>query len=460
MPQKEKPRQRSARKLATKLVLLGVVGLVAGIGGAAAAVALRDMSLITQVPIEDGFADEDIAVSRDLRLPELTRPVNILLLGTKVLAPDLGDWETVDAEGYHAQVNSLEGRTDVMLLLRFDPQQRTLTVLSIPRDTYAQIRGRGQDKLNAANVYGGASLTARSVTDVLGGVPVDRYVRVNIQGVERLIDALGGVTMDVPTPMRYQDDSQRLYINLNAGEQHLDGAKAVQFLRFRQDAHGDIGRIQRQQMFMRALKDQALTPQTLLRLPDIISVIRSHLDTNLSVQELAALANFATNLDRNQLQMLMLPGEFNGAEVEVSYWLPSYRQIDQLVAQYFDGDTGAAPAVSSSPRFLRVSVQDSTRTPAAADTVIDHLYSLGYTNASTATANRATPLETTRIVAQGGNLAEAQQLQQMLGFGEVLVETTGTLYSDITIQLGEDWQKHLVADVEPTDWDGTPRDRG
>jgi len=86
-------------------------------------------------------------------------------------------------------------------------------------------------------------------------------------------DALGGVTVYVPKDMKYQD-SQHLYINLKAGKHHLNGNQALQLLRFRYDENGDIGRIQRQQILMRALMEQALNPATLSRLPKILSVIQ------------------------------------------------------------------------------------------------------------------------------------------------------------------------------------------
>jgi LCP family protein required for cell wall assembly len=103
--------------------------------------------------------------------------------------------------------------------------------MSIPRDTRTYVRG-SLTKLNEANRYGGPSLAAESVSDLLGGVAIDRYVRINVQGVEKLVDALGGVTVNVPKDMKYQDDSQHLYINLKAGEQTLTGDQALQFLRF------------------------------------------------------------------------------------------------------------------------------------------------------------------------------------------------------------------------------------
>ena len=154
------------------------------------------------------------------------------------------------------------------------------------------------------------SLSARATSELLGGIPIDRYIRINVQGVEKLIDVLGGITVHVPQDMKYQDDSQHLYINLKQGRQHLNGEQTLQFLRFRYDAYGDIGRVQRQQMAIRAVKEQALNPGTLLKLPQILSTIREHIDTNLSVEEIAALAGFSSQVGRDRVQMLMLPGEF------------------------------------------------------------------------------------------------------------------------------------------------------
>lgn len=180
-----------------------------------------------------------------------------------------------------------------MLLLRFDPEKDNVVVLSIPRDTKTLIPQRGVTKINEANALGGPALAAESVSNLLDDVSVDRYIRINIQGVEKLIDALGGLNIYVPENMKYTDHSQHLYIDLKQGQQHLDGEKAIQFLRFRYDAYGDIGRVQRQQSFMRALVEQTLSPRTILRMPDILNVVRSHLDTNLTTNELIALAAFA-----------------------------------------------------------------------------------------------------------------------------------------------------------------------
>lgn len=438
-------RRRLPRMLGVGIALATVAG-ISGVAGAMLAVSLSAAPLMQQELSAEASGvfsqDAAIASSGNLRLPRLTRPVNILVLGVKVLTTDVDDVppELQDV-GYHALVNSFDGLSDSMLLLRFNPQTEQMVVLSLPRDTRTYVRGR-LTKLNEANRDGGPSLAAESVSDLLGGVAVDRYVRINVQGVEKLIDALGGVTVNVPADMKYQDDSQHLYINLKAGEQKLNGNQALQFLRFRYDSQGDIGRIQRQQMFMRALAEQTLNPATIARLPKILSVIQENVDTNLSVEELLALLGYGAQINRSNVQMLMLPGTFSRPQdFAASYWLPSYNDIDGMVDQYFGFGTQRV-ATTSDPSLVRIAIQDSTNDQVAVQALTKALSDSGYSNVFIdKTLNE--PLPISRIVAQRGDGATAEMVHRFLGIGEVRVESTGALDSDITIQLGQDWNQGL-----------------
>jgi polyisoprenyl-teichoic acid--peptidoglycan teichoic acid transferase len=410
----------------------------------ATAGAMLAVSLSSTPFLQSRLSPDEAAVFRkggsissgSMRLPELTRPVNILVLGTKVLTSDLKE-HPQEKQGYQALVNSFDGMTDTMLLLRFDPEAKRLAVLSIPRDTRTYVEGQGLIKINAANYYGGPALTAKATSDLLEGVGIDRYIRVNVQGVEKLIDALGGVTVYVPRDMKYKDDSQHLYINLKEGKQHLDGNKAMQFLRFRYDKYGDVGRVQRQQILMRALAEQALNPTTLARVPKILSIIQSHIDTNLSVEELVALVGFGVQTQRSNVQMLMVPGDFSGTgQHETSYWLPDQRRIQQMMAQYFD--QGYGESNEADPAYLRVAIQDSTGDSEAVQAMVRTLQKAGYNNVRVDDSWKE-PLRVTRIVAQQGDNSSASAVQESLGFGELRVESTGSLNSDVTIQLGQDW---------------------
>ncbi len=445
MPPYNNKKARVPKWVGVSVLLAGIAG-VSAMGGAFLA-----MSLGTKPLQQSSFSaaeaavfsqDEPIATSNSLQLPRLTRPVNVMLLGVKVISSDVEDYDAIDRDGYDSLVNSFDGLSDTMLMMRFDPSNERIAVMSIPRDTRTNVNGE-VTKINEANREGGPALSAQATSELMGGVGIDRYVRINVQGVEKLIDALGGVKVNVPKDMKYQDDSQHLYINLKAGEQRLDGDKAMQFLRFRYDDQGDIGRVQRQQMLMRALVEQALNPTTIARLPKILSVIQANVDTNLSVEELVALVGYGAQTDRSNIQMLMLPGEFSSYEdYDLSYWLPDYSKVDALSEQYF----GLSRAYSmteqadeqSDPSDLRVAIQDSTDDTVAVQSLINSLYDTGYYNVFV-DRNWHEPLRETRIVAQRGDLNSAESIHQFLGVGEVRVESTGSLESDITIQLGQDW---------------------
>lgn len=432
---------------------LGLTGvaMLSATAGALLAVSLSSTPLMqSRLSAEDAAVfsqGERISTSMSMQMPQLTRPVNILILGTKVLTSDLEDDKLQQEKlGYHALVNSLDGLSDTNLLLRFNPENHKLAVLSIPRDTRTFVEGVGLTKINEANYYGGPALSAKSISDLLGGIGIDRYIRVNVQAVEKLVDALGGVTVYVPKDMKYQDDSQHLYINLKAGKQKLNGNQALQFMRFRYDDLGDIGRIQRQQILMRALMEQTLNPATVVRLPKILSVVQEHIDTNLTIEELVALVGFAAQTQRSNVQMLMVPGEFSDPkDFQASYWLPSYEGIDAMVTQHFNMNQDSAGLQAIEPSRIRVAIQDSTGQDSAVDTLIGSLREAGYRNVSVAKP-WTEPLQVTRIVAQSGDMESAKSLRESLGFGEVRVESTGSLRSDITIQLGQDWltQQHQI----------------
>lgn len=427
------------KRLGLALILTGVAVVSAAAGALVAAALATTPLLQSQLSPEDAtaFEQDDISAASNLQIPQLTRPVNILVIGVKVLTADVQNppADLQDA-GYQALVDSFDGLADTMLLVRFNPDTQQMVVLSLPRDTQIYTPKLGTARLNATNYNGGPAATARATSELLDGIAIDRYVRINVQGVEKLVDALGGVELYVPYDMKYQDDSQHLYIDLKEGRQRLNGSQALQFLRFRHDQYGDIGRIQRQQMLMRALVEQALNPVTITRLPRTLSVVQEHVDTNLSVEELVALVGFGAQVDRSNVQMLMLPGEFGMNGSDYGYWLPNYDGISEMVSQYFGDRSPSGYAMD--PASLRIAIQDSTGRDRAVADLVAQLQDAGYSNIYV-DQNWNERLSKTHIVAQRGNVASAKALQETLGVGEVRVESTGDLESDLTIQLGQDW---------------------
>ncbi|MEG4280080.1 LCP family protein [Microcoleus sp. MON1_C1] len=436
---KKSPQPHRGRWLGFGFGLAGVA-MLSATAGALLAVSLSTTPLQQQKlsPEEAAVFSQGDMAKLSMKMPELTRPVNILVLGLKVLTSDI-EGSANKQVGYEVWENSFKGLTDTMLLVRFDPQNKKLSVLSIPRDTRTYVEGRGEVKINEANYYGGPASSAKSVSGLLGGVGIDRYVTVNIHGIKSLVDALGGITINVPKDMKYTDESQHLYIDLKAGKQKLNGEQIVQYLLYRHDDLGDIGRVQRQQLLMRAFVEQEVNVGLLSRLPKILSVIQSHLDTNLSIEELVALAGFATQTDRAGVQMLMVPGKFSDSkDYKSSFWLPDQYGIETLVAEHFDFGQNTWQIENADSTFLKVAIQDATGDPSAVEAFVNNLTQAGYRNVQVYKA-WPEPLEVTTLVAQQGDIKGAQAIRQFLGFGDVLVESTGSLQSDVTIRLGQDW---------------------
>jgi len=219
------------------------------------------------------------------------------------------------------------GRADTLMLVFLDPATSRVGVLSLPRDTYVQVPGRGRTKLAHAHAYGGAELAAETVEGLLG-VPVDHYLEVDFAGFERLVDLLGGVEIEVPQRMYRPEEG----IDLRPGKQRLDGEDALAFVRFRDYPEGDIERIRMQQRFLLALVDQAVSLRNLLRSPQLLQQIYALVETDLPMGDLLSLAKIFSNLENYDLSLALLPGKpsyING----VSYFLPDTEQIRPTLAE-------------------------------------------------------------------------------------------------------------------------------
>lgn len=433
-----------ARRLNSSRFKLFLLFLAFFAGGLGASTAL----FFNSRPFQKG--ENQQPVESIANVAKLRRPVNILVLGTVVLTSDLPEARfTPPPKGYLETLEgNLNGQSDAILLIRFDPNNNTITSLSIPRDTQVEIPEVGLSKINAANYVGGAILSAKTVSNLLSQVTIDRYVRLNVAGFAQLIDALGGVEVFIPMDMKYQDDSQHLYINLKKGMQTLDGKKAIQFMRFRQDGLGDIGRVQRQQMLMGALAEQKLNLETVQKVPQLLEVVKQNLDTNLSIEEMLALVGFASNTGRDKMQMLMLPGRFSTPEeYDLSYWIPDPRHIKQLMAEYFNVSSpyASSPQDTAPPEYLRITLQDSLDRPQGVKTMTQLLADQGYAQVLPAETNWARPIDKTLIIAQSGDKAAADRVRQILGVGQVVLEATGDIESDVTVRIGKDWLAKSLA---------------
>lgn len=198
------------------------------------------------------------------------------------------------------------GRSDTLFLITLDTRTKETALLSIPRDTRVKIPGHGFDKINHAYANGGHALTQRTVEELIGA-PVDYYVEIDFDGFKKIVDAVGGVDIAVEKRMYYEDPYDNLVIDLQPGLQHLDGATAIKYVRYR-DEEGDLGRVERQQHFIRAMLDEVTSPGILVKLPAIISELDNAINTDLSVAEMIGLGKALQDARQQGLKTDTVPG--------------------------------------------------------------------------------------------------------------------------------------------------------
>jgi len=376
---------------------------------------------------------------------KITRPVNILVLGIdRYMDAPVGTPGDGLKEG---STTAFSGRSDVMLLVGVNPVDNTASILSIPRDTRVEIPGSGVAKANHANMEGGAALAAQTISSNFDGVPVDRYVRVSTDAFRELVDLLGGVEVYVPYPMQYEDLTQKLKIDLDEGWQTLNGDQAEQFARFRRDRLGDVGRVQRQQQLLQALKNRLASPAILPKLPQVLELMQKYVDTNLTLEEMLALVNFGLNVDQEQFRMVMLPGRFSTPDESIaSYWIMNRAERDRIMRDFFRvGTATTLDDLPEAPTRLRIAVQNATDDPNLGREVAQYLREQGFEDVYTV-RDWSDWQSQTQIIVQRGDLQGAQALESMLGLGQVVSASTGDLESDLTIRVGTDWQNRVQSE--------------
>ncbi len=244
---------------------------------------------------------------------KLTERVNILVMGL----------DTAE------QSKQGSMRTDTLMFFSHDPKTGKSFILSIPRDSRVNIPGIGLDKINHAYANGGEDLTIQTVSEFIG-LPIHHYIKVDYQAVIELVDAVGGVEVDVPQDMNYAV----LGIHFKKGVQTLNGEDAVKYMRFRSGyAIPDIGRIGAQQQFLKLLLRKILSPAQIINLPKYVDIVNRNVETDLSKKQMLDYAmailpefNVAT------LKTAHIPGygeTING----VSYWIVNEAGKEELLAE-------------------------------------------------------------------------------------------------------------------------------
>ena len=243
----------------------------------------------------------------------------LLVLGFAYLLLAFGE-ERVALLGSDARAGEAS-RSDTMVVAKAGGG-----MLAVPRDTLAEIPGVGEDKINAAFAIGGPELTVATLED-LTGLPIDNHVVVHFDGVEDIVDTMGGITLSVEEPIAYSLDGR--YVEIPAGTHTLDGKEALAYVRYRGDPTADIGRIGRQQLFLQALAREATSPEKLPRLPATARAVWRNIDTNMNPLE-AGLFALRMRLSGG-VEAEIYPGTPQYID-GISYWVPD-REAGQRVVE-------------------------------------------------------------------------------------------------------------------------------
>ena len=238
-----------------------------------------------------------------------------------------------------------EIRSDVMILASFDKDAQILDVISIPRDTYIHRKGYNsgpERKINAIYYSNGIRGVKQAGEHILK-IPIDNHVIIDYKGVSQIVDTIGGVEVDVPFHMKYDDPTANppLHIDIKEGKQVLDGKDSVDFIRWRKNNNnsinyidGDLGRIKAQHEFLKSLLSKSRN-----NLIKIASPIYNYLDMDLNILEILMIARDANGIDDKNVRFYTLPGdhEFRSVDGDLySYYIYDREEIEKLMEEIYN----------------------------------------------------------------------------------------------------------------------------
>ena len=371
------------------------------------------------------------AVKKELTVTHTSHePENILVLGSDRRKGIVGD----------------KGRSDSIMLIRIDPRTRSISMLSIPRDLRVEIPGWGADRINAAYSDGGAPLSVATFK-ALTGLPVNHFIDINFIGFIDIVDYLGGVYIDVDR--QYSNNTAVTgysSINLAAGYQKLNGHNALSFVRFRHDQLGDWGRMQRQQLFLRELKRQALRWQNVLKLPKLITIIADNTVSDISsIKQLLTLTQLVMSVNTSRIYQTHVVGSpivVGGAdELEASS-----SDIAAVVTQFMNPQkppVQKAQAEAQPKKSFTVTVTNGGAAAGAA-AAAGQLVAQGYKAAVAGDALQGDS-KATLIYATEGFVGNARVLSTMLPPSKVItVPRAPGVEPGVTVVLGPSFTGQLV----------------
>lgn len=423
---RRKGRSTPENKRRWKRVLIGCVATAVLIAAVTTAVALVFLDNVRDRMHAGIKSNPDVDAQLHTPAPEQRHePFYMIIMGV-----DSRDGET-------------SARSDTLIVARIDTEQQSATLIFIPRDTRVSIPGHGRNKINAANVLGGSALVIETVKEFTG-LPITYFMEVDFNGFREIVDAMGGVTVDVPKRIRdlKAADYDRSSATIDAGEQRLTGAQALTFVRSRAFPTGDFARIENQKIFIRALLSQGLQFGNALKLPAIADAVADSVKTNMSITEMLRLADHMRDMTDENLRTVTVPGEpknISGGSYVIADEAALARMIERvsqgLSPEPEAGEGGTLPELST----ITVDVRNGARVAGVAADAADRLSAAGVTVVEVGNTNQPTLYDETLIVYRDGEAA-ALAIREVLGGGTpVASQGMYSFETDILLVVGRDW---------------------
>ena len=296
-------------------------------------------------------------------------PVNILLLGM-----DIGDPNQVD--------NQSIKRTDTIMVLNYNPDNKKMNVVSIPRDTLIDVNGRNS-KINAAYAIGGYP-KIKAEAEKLLGININYIVKIDYNAFREIIDAIGGIEMKIERNMIYDDEGQNLHINFKAGETvNLDGKKAEEFFRWRKNndgsglANGDLDRIENQQKFISKVVEKCTSPLILFRMSKIMSALGDNIETNMSSSEIIGYGLKFMNVKKENMSMITAAGTPKTIHGE-SFLIFNKNENKDIILSLSSSSPSKNLSVNVSKDDIRIKILNATKINGLAAKEMKELNNAGY----------------------------------------------------------------------------------
>ena len=329
------------------------------------------------------------------------------------------------------------GRSDTLMVLRMDPAKKVAYLISIPRDSRVEVPGHGMTKINAAYAYGGADLSADTVSNVLG-LEINHYVVVDFQGFKDIVDALGGIDINVKKKIRDHFDGN--YVSFNPGMHHFNGQEALEYVRVRH-VDDDFGRMGRQQQFLRAVMDKLTRFSNIWKIPELAGIASRNIktDPDLGFTQIVSYGEQIKSIGRKNIHMITLPALSTNEMIDgLSYVILNKPQMNWIFDRIKNNLPLQLTRKEKQNKNIRIDVQNGSGKPGMAQVMADKLASFNYKIAGIGNAKSFNYAET-QIIVPVGKEDIGRKVQSELGLGNVSTGGVVSSSTDAVVIVGRDF---------------------